>query len=173
MTTVSFPEVIPTFKNAIYEILSSYFDGQEHDLGGEEIDFPSAEVVFDFRKLVKPVGLTISLVLLNSTGSRRLKCHNPKQDVNGKHGAIMFSNLSGNLFVSMPSNDYKKAMYEVDRTWSLLNAIIECDTPAFTSRNICIPMVSQFPQTLSETHDIAVVMGSFNARVEYEYSRFN
>lgn len=169
---VGFPDITESFKRAMHEVLSGFFDGNTHTINDIEIEFPQADIRFDVRLSERPVGLTIVLNGTGVTNQRDLKCSNPQ--ASELHGNQLRAEIVRRVHIAIPKQGgtNNNNSLEVDKAWDKLHAVFT-QYSLFSSRNIFLPTLVPVPEELNEREDIAEVFGLFNCEIRASFARYN
>jgi len=173
MTTyVSFPDIVASFKTALTEILTAYFDGQIHKVSNVDVVFPSASIVWDIRQLKRPIGLTIALI---GNGIHGQKEYNTLgSGSSGDHGKTLIAEIVRTVVISCPISpgDSGKSRNDVDSAWGSLYALF-CNKGLFSPRKIINPVLSAVPSDITDRLDIAEASGTFTCSIIVDYLAYN
>jgi len=141
-TIVSFPQIAPSFKAALVEILAPLFDGNVHRLGDTDIGFPVAKFSFDPHGMKELKGLVIGLVGTNVVDQKKHHVPNPANRL--LPGVEVWADLITTVYVNshITSGDRAQNRKTADEAWACLYAAIACSQVDLANRNI---YDSEFP----------------------------
>lgn len=168
-TTATFPDIVRTFKTALHEILSAYFNGAVHEVADTNITFPQALLVYDTRPLDTPTGLTIAILGETTIDQREEKCL-----VGGKPGIEVRADVLRTVVIASP-NDASNELHNrstVDFAWGCLHALVTQHS-LFSARNIYVPLLSLLPSDVTPASNIVEATGQFTCQVRASFLRHN
>lgn len=169
-TSITFPNITTTFKTAMYEVLSSYFNGAVHKLNDVNITFNSAKIVFDIHA-IDPKQLTIALLGDVITSTEELKCRNPRGN---SPGIELHSEILRSIAIGSPqSGGTPSNRLVVDQTWDMLFAVINGARKTFADRGILQARMSPIPQDITEKDTIITAYGALTCRLRCQFARHN
>jgi hypothetical protein len=173
MQSVTFPNVVDSFKAAIQEVLAAFFNGAVHELNDTLITFPQAKIAFDIRLHDKPVGLTITILGDTVLEQREWHCHNPKSQLH--HGIEIRAAIARTVIIAVPiqggTNTFNRK--SVDQAWGNLYALFAANPKDFADRNIFLPVLDLVPSDDFTRSDIAEVSGTFTCELRMKYAKYN
>lgn len=167
VATVSFPDVAESTKLAWHEMLSTYFDGDTHEVGGQSIEFPEAQLFFHQQELKNDGAPSIVLILGKVGETIELNCL-----VDGVRGKELRTKIGGDIFVRCSpdmAQDETRSLKGLENIWAKLFALLKTKTADFSARNIHAIVVDPIPDYINHEPGIIAVAGSVDMEIRCKY----
>lgn len=169
---VTMPGVTETYKRAIYEVISPFFDGDEHEVNCDDFEFPEVELVFDIRRLQVPRPLPVICFsgFTDRSGSRYKTC-DTKDGCSDR--PIYEYRCNSACIVTVASatevEDIEKSKRAIDRIFDLLATLFKTEVKAFSSRGVFNTHLTCLAVERPDL-EYAVVNGRLTSELRYTYA---
>lgn len=171
MIPVSYPDIVETFKRAMFDILNLNFDGQVHRYGDINLAFPLARIEFHLQQNSRPMELTIAVL-----GDTVLNEEHEKCNLAEKHGYEIRAVVQRSVIIAAPyegGEERGKAAQLVDITWARLHNLTTMGVALFSARNIHGPQLSTLPDEITRDINIIEASGTFTAQIRAKYTAYS
>lgn len=179
-TTISFLDMVETFKRAFHEVMAEYFDGNIHQIYNNPVQTfkigESIRFVYDSRYVPDPPqGLTVSIIGTHSNWKTDAKVAHPEAKNNYDHGVELRAEVSRMVYVTsrIQEDDSAQGRQLVDQAWSQLLLVIGFARAEFSERGIYYPQLQPMPADIAPDQNFAQASGMLECQVRAQYARYN
>jgi len=169
-TVVAMPGITETYKRALYEVVSQFFDGADHEVNCSTQAFPEADVVFDVRRLGPPLEKpVICFTGFIERGYSSFKTCETKPGCDSRPAYEHRCQTTCLVIVSVPLEEEEpvdKSKRTVDRIYDLLTMLFKTEKKAFSARNIFETHLSSLATENPDT-EYGVVSGRLFSQLRY------
>lgn len=170
-TVVSYPSIAESHIRATYQILSYFFDGMPHTIGGSTLTLPdlsSKNIVQDIRDIEADTPMPLIGILdANVLSEEEVHCH-----VGDMVGYERRTRLMRKVITVVPFDaaNSKKNYRESLRLYDAIFSIHATQHAAFAARNIFNPQMDAVPVQVPH-EEFCIASGSLICEVRAKYSR--